>query len=1178
MNPVLTKVDNVYSCKTSLIWICLLIHLACSTSPKSTEHFHDQFTRHIRTTEPLPPEQERLSLRVPEGFEVQLFAAEPDIAKPLNMSFDTKGRMWVTSSYEYPFPDTTEKARDKISILEDTDGDGSADVIKTFADGLNIPIGIQVVPDGVVTYSIPHIWHLIDRDGDDRVDDRKVLYSGFKYNDTHRMVNNFVRSWDGWVHADHGFSNTSRVAGSDGDTIVMESGNTFRFRLDGSRVEFTTTGRVNPYGYAFDELGYTYSVDCHTSPIYQLIRGADYPHFSKKPSGIGFGPALMDHNYGSTALAGLDYYLDNRFPAAYQGNFYYGDVVRSRVSRSNFTWAGTTPVINQEEDFIVSEDPWFRPVDVKLGPDGALYIADFYNRIIGHYEVPLDHPGRDRQRGRIWRVVYTGANHHDNPHDWRRLNLQQLIEQLDHPNLPLRMSIADQIVDRFGDKSASEIKRLLSDMSGKISAKIQGLWILYRIKQLDTTMLREALEQENDTLKVHVLRIFFEMQSIDPPLLTKISELILDENPHVRRQAVMVLGKYPDADYMRGLLELLPITDTTDTHLYYCIRQSLRDQLRNEWVLGTVTKNQWADSESKILADLMVGVDGELAAGFLLKRLNLYSENLSTKIQYTKHAARWLPQSQIDALVNAIRESGDKEEDYALFKALLEGTNLGNRSIGKAGREWIVELASRLLKDPIAEYHGWKTIPIDRRSFDSNAWTLTKLDSVGTITYLSSGKIPGEGRYTSTLRSPYFVMPENLTFILRGRKNKPGEDQPETPPINYIELRSFDTDETLFREYIDEYNTRKSIKWSDNKLLNKNVYLHLVDASNAWGENIAIGDLQPPVISFPTESLAKVTEQQIFAAQMVADHNLLTLIPQLANLFDADVADILVKSEVARALLKLQNPEVGGKIENYLASKIPLKFRELLVEILSESQHNSYWKIATEHLASLSYPAQKKAIVNIGSSQAGIDFLIDAAEKIKINPRLLAEAEVAQRMDINITSKQQSRIDGLMSKVDPPDEDIDDIIAKRLRNYTAESFSVEKGQSLFSVFCSICHRVTGQGSDVAPQLDGIGNWGPYSLAEKILDPNRNINSAFKTYTIVENDGKTHFGLLRGEEGGIVTLVNAQGKDVVIQKNSIQKRVASPNTIMPGDFLETIPEEDFSHLLAYLLSLKANLIQ
>ncbi len=309
----------------SLVVVVIGMWLVTGCGPESVVEtdVKDQFSQHVRTTDPLAPEQARLALKVPEGFDIQLFASEPDIGKPLNMAFDHRGRMWLTQSFEYPFPDTTGSPKDRISILEDRDGDGRADEIKTFADALNIPIGIVAVADGAIAYSIPHIYHLIDKDGDDQVDERKVLFSGFQYKDTHGMINNLVRSWDGWIHADHGFSNSSNVTNGGPDTVNMISGNTFRFRPDGSALELTTTGRVNPYGYAYDELGYTYSTDCHTSPIYQLVRGADYPHFGKKPSGIGFGPALMKHTYGATALAGLDYYLGANFPPSYRHSFYY---------------------------------------------------------------------------------------------------------------------------------------------------------------------------------------------------------------------------------------------------------------------------------------------------------------------------------------------------------------------------------------------------------------------------------------------------------------------------------------------------------------------------------------------------------------------------------------------------------------------------------------------------------------------------------------------------------------------------------------------------------------------------------------------------------------------------------------------------------------------------------------
>ena len=252
----------------------------------------DLFREHIRSTDPLTPEQERLGFKLPPGFEIQLFASEPDIDKPINITFDAKGRLWVTQSFEYPFPTAPgTKSTDRLTILEDTDHDGKADKFTEVSDTMNIPIGVLPLTDGVLSFSIPNVYKFADSNGDGKPEGKNKLYGPFGYQDTHGMVSNFMRGYDGWVYACHGFTNYSSVAGSDGDSITMVSGNTFRFRLDGSRVEQMTFGQVNPFGLAFDERGYVYSTDSHSSPLYQLIRGGDYPHFSK-PEIMAFGPDM----------------------------------------------------------------------------------------------------------------------------------------------------------------------------------------------------------------------------------------------------------------------------------------------------------------------------------------------------------------------------------------------------------------------------------------------------------------------------------------------------------------------------------------------------------------------------------------------------------------------------------------------------------------------------------------------------------------------------------------------------------------------------------------------------------------------------------------------------------------------------------------------------------------------
>lgn len=378
--------------------------------------------RLIRETPALTPEAERIALHVPTGFKVELFAAEPQINKPINMAFDTKGRLWVSSTVEYPYAADPKRwsdsqgtrvrdSRDAIKILEDTDNDGRADQVTVFADALNIPTGVLPwhKPEhkaGCIAFSIPNIWYFADTDGDGKADLREVLFGPLGYEkDTHGMCSSFRLGPDGWVYATHGFNNISNFKAKDGSTLELHSGNVFRFKPDGSRIEKWTTGQVNPFGLTWDRHGNLYSADCHSSPVYQLIRGACYPSFGKPHDGLGFAPVMCQHTHGSTGICGIVYIDSGVWGSEWDDHILVGNCVTSRVNHDHVTFTGSTPKANEKPDFITSDDPWFRPVDLQLGPDNALYIADFYNKIIGHYEVPLDHPGRDKERGRIWRIT-----------------------------------------------------------------------------------------------------------------------------------------------------------------------------------------------------------------------------------------------------------------------------------------------------------------------------------------------------------------------------------------------------------------------------------------------------------------------------------------------------------------------------------------------------------------------------------------------------------------------------------------------------------------------------------------------------------------------------------------------------------------------------------------------------
>ena len=268
------------------------------------------FARGVRQSPHLTPQQELETFVLPPGFVAQLVAAEPDITKPLNMAFDSRGRLWVTCTQEYPYPVAVgTPGRDTIKILEDIDGDGRADEITTFADGLNIPIGLYPYKDGVICYSIPYIYFLRDTDGDGKCDQREKLYGPFDHTrDTHGMINALTRGFDGWLYACHGFNNQSTVAGRDGHQVTMHSGNTFRMRLDGSRIEQHTHGQVNPFGM---------TLRCPRQHVHRRLSfGANHGHavaaarilsqaLANRMTVLASSPAVSwSHLHGSTAIGG----------------------------------------------------------------------------------------------------------------------------------------------------------------------------------------------------------------------------------------------------------------------------------------------------------------------------------------------------------------------------------------------------------------------------------------------------------------------------------------------------------------------------------------------------------------------------------------------------------------------------------------------------------------------------------------------------------------------------------------------------------------------------------------------------------------------------------------------------------------------------------------------------------
>jgi putative heme-binding domain-containing protein len=673
----------------------VLLTLALSLAPTLAAQTQQQ---HIAPTDAKSPADERASFTVPAGFDVQLVAAEPDIQKPIQMAFDAKGRLWVTTSYLYPFPAEKGKGTDKLFVLSDFGPDGKAKKVQVFADNLNIPIGILPLPDckSCIVSSAGVILKLTDTDGDGKADKTEELFTGFGFRDTHGMVNSFTLMPDGWVYACHGYANNSKVKGKDGHEVEMHSGNTFRFRPDGSRIEVYTRGQVNPFGMAIDPWFNLYTADCHSKPITQLIPGAVYESFGKPHDGLGFGPNMIGHDHGSTALCGLTYYDADHFPKDFRHTMFLGNVVTNRINYDRIEWRGSTPQAVEYPDFLVSKDPWFRPTDIKLGSDGALYVADFYNKIIGHYEVDLKHPQRDKDRGRVWRIVWKGkdgsAPAPKVPRaDWTTADDNELIRDAVGPNLTVRLIAGNELLRRARDGKQPSSPDALGLVQNPDAASLVVGWAAF-VAEADAKKPMAASDYANvvrdgkefkpslkpDQFSTLVIRAMGSRPKWGEQERTTAWDCLNSfDAPRLKRAVVEALAAHPHADNVKPLVELIRKCPPADTHLKHAAKIALRNALESSpEVLEDFSDVANVPAEvTQTLVGAALGIKTSVSAAYLVtviksgrateEQLPVFAEHIG------RHGGRY---SGLEVVIeHALKTQKDHIKAAATFQALIRG-------------------------------------------------------------------------------------------------------------------------------------------------------------------------------------------------------------------------------------------------------------------------------------------------------------------------------------------------------------------------------------------------------------------------------------------------------------------------------------------------------------------------
>lgn len=492
---------------------------------------------------PFSPEDALKFVQTPAEFRVELFASEPDIIKPITFSFDERGRLWVIEAIDYPNRVLQGNAgEDRIKILEDTNGDGRADTVTVFADRLNLASSLVFANGGVIVSAAPHMLFLQDTNGDDKADVRRVISTGWGIRDSHAGPSNLLYGPDNYIWGVVGYSGYEGEM--NGKRMEFSEG-VYRFKPDGSAFEYMTASTNNTWGLGFSETFDVFGSTANNDPSFYLaipnrffegVPGITTPRIGLRAgAGPGYQSAAqfyaahyvtpyirqVDVHGGYTAAAGHHLYTARSFPKSYWNRIaFITEPTAHLVGQGVLEPQGAGFVTRDGWNLMAGAEEWIAPVHAQVGPDGAVWIADWYNFIAQHNPTPVgfsNGPGnayetsmRDRHRGRIYRIVYRDAPAVNRPKALAKTDAAGLVAALRSDNMLWRMHAQRLLVERGQQDVVPQLAALIRDQSvdaiGTNGAALHALWTLHGLGALTSTRPTKEPQKEATAAAIAALK------------------------------------------------------------------------------------------------------------------------------------------------------------------------------------------------------------------------------------------------------------------------------------------------------------------------------------------------------------------------------------------------------------------------------------------------------------------------------------------------------------------------------------------------------------------------------------------------------------------------------------------------------------------------------------------------
>ncbi len=746
-----------------------------------------------------------------------------------------------------------------------------------------------------------------------------------------------------------------------------------------------------------------------------------------------------------------------------------------------------------------------------------------------------------------------------------RASRAELVERLGDPNLCVRTLATNELFDRFGAKAIEPLRSLLTARSSA-EQRVGALWVLGRLGALRADDIARLSADGSRTVRVHLARCLAEQMDWSPEMRTCLSALLRDEDPFVRRAAADAFGQHPEAANSQALLRVLPPQDSLDTHLRHTVRIALRNRLAGSFDLDELHPAAITALEQQELASICRGVASDASARFLadvLRVSNLPTDEVSLCVS---HIGRHGSPATIDMAARSLREQSqsDLTRQFQLIEALQLGLPPQQREAGGPLKEWATDVARDLLQRVRDEQRRWSQLPLADANGLQLAWAIQRQPREGRAEGLFFGGRPDGELGVGILRSEPFPLPATLTFWLAGHDGFP--DRPAVGK-NRVLLRDVQTGRILAETSAPRQDAAVQVEWRIPDRVDQEVLLEVVDglsaSAYAW---IAVGE-------FSLKSLNPVVDVPApMAAQLISAFHIRELDEELARLATDESISLPDRAEVWRAQLALSpDAQLSSVLPLALDMTIDPSLRTAISQQLASRDTAASGDLLKRSLQVATESRQRQIADTLCGSSVGAERLMELVRSGAASARLLTVPTIRQKLEAIDEGRWLEPIAELTAAIPPANQRLAQLIASRRQQMDLSAGSTTRGKALFSKNCEACHQVGGVGKQIGPQLDGVAIRGVDRLLEDLLDPNRNVDMAFRTITVLMDDGRVVTGLQRREEPGVLVLADSKGEEVRLDQERIEARQPSAVSLMPENLVETLSATELSDLLSFLLS-------